>query len=146
MITTKTGTYFESKVRRDGVMENGQQAKLNELYAVSAESFTECEAKVTEHVGQYTQGELEVLTEARAKYHEVFLSDKCGEDAFYKVQVAFITLDEVSGKEKKTKASYLVQGDSVEAAKKNVDEVMSQTMVDYKIVSVGECAVIDVVE
>ena len=122
------------------------KAKLNELYAVQAVSFTDCEAKIVGYVSSFAQGEVEVLTEQRAKYKEVFLSDNADEDIFYKVQVAFITLEEVSGKEKKQKVTYLVQGNSVESAKKNVDEVMSQSMVDYKIVSVGECAIVDIVE
>ena len=146
MITTKTGNYFESKIRRSGVLEDGTEAKLNELYAVSASTFTDCEAKIIGFVSQFAKGDIDVLTEVRAKYKEVFLSGNADEDAFYKVQVAFITLDEVSQKEKKQKVTYLVQGNSVESAKRNTDEVMSQSMVDYKIVSVGECAVIDIVD
>lgn len=146
MITTKTGNYFESKIRRSGVLEDGTEAKLNELYAVSASTFTDCEAKIIGFVSQYAKGDIDVLTEVRAKYKEVFLSDEADEDAFYKVQVAFITLDEVSQKEKKQKVTYLVHGNSVESAKRNTDEVMSQSMVDYKIVSVGECAVMDIVD
>lgn len=143
---TVSGIFFESKIRRDGVLEDGSSARLNELYVVKSQSFTDCEAKMTGYVSHLTDGEFEVLTEARAKYREVFLSDNAEEDIFYKVQVAFITLDEVSGKEKKTRVCYLVQGNSVESAKKNIDDMMSQSMADYKILSVGECAIVDIVE
>lgn len=144
MITTKTGNYFECKVRREGTLEDGTQAKLNELYAVSAESFTDCEAKMVKFISSYSN-DVEVLTEVRAKYKEVFLTDN-PDDMFYKVQVSFITIDDASGKEKRTKVCFLVQGSSVETAKKNVDEVMASSAADYKIISVGECAIVDIVE
>ncbi len=37
-----------------------------------------------------------------------------------------ITIDEKSNKEKKTKVRYLVQGDTIEKARKNVDEIMGK--------------------
>lgn len=146
MITTKSGIYFESKARVERITEDGTQAKINELYAVNAQSFTECEARVVNYVSQYSQGEYEVLTEQRAKYKEIFFSDKDDEDIFYRVKVAFITLDEVSGKEKKSRVDYLVQGSSVQTAKNNVDEVLGQSMADWKILSVSECNIVDVID
>ena len=146
MITSKTGTYFESKARRQGFLENGQEAKINELYAVRADSFTECETRMSSYVSEIAQGEFNILTEQIAKYSEIFFSDKDDEDIFYRVNVAFITLDERSGKEKKTRVSYLVQANSVQTAKNNVDEVMSQSMVDYKITSVVETNIVDVID
>ena len=146
MIKTKSSIYFESKIRREGILENGQQAKLNELYVVDSLSFTECESRITNYIAQFSQGEFEVLTEQRAKYKEIFFSDKEDEDIFYRVNVTFITIDEHSCKEKKTRVSYLVQANSVQTAKNNVDEVMSQSMSDYKITSVVETNIVDVVD
>lgn len=146
MITTKSGNYFESKIRREGVLENGQQAKLNEMYVVRADTFTETESRITSYAGQYFQGEFEVLTEVKAKYKEIFFSDNAEDEIFYKVCVAFITLDEVSGRERKSKVFYLVQGSSVESARKNVEEVMNGTMTDYKIVSLAETNIVDYIE
>lgn len=145
MITTKTSDYFESKVRLEKVTENGTQAKFNELYVVDSVNFTECEAKVTKYVSQYTQGEFEVLTEVRAKYREIYFSDNTDEDLFYKVKVDFLTTDEV-GKIKHSKVDILVQGNSIESAKKNVDEVLDKGMMDYKIQSVIETPIQDVIE
>ena len=146
MITSKTGSFMESKVRVERVMENGETGKINELYVVSAASFTECESKMNAYIPQYTQGEFNILTEAYAKYKEIFLSDDTSEDIFYKVKVEFITIDEKTSREKKTKVEYLVQASSVESAKKNVDEGMGGSMVDYRILSVSETAILDLVE
>ena len=59
--------------------------------------------------------------------------------------MAFITLDERSGKERKQKVTYLVQGSTIDSAKKNLDEVMSQGMSDYSVESIHETAIVDVV-
>ena len=146
MITTKNGMFFETKIRREGILENGTQAKLNELYVVRADSFTETEARITEYVSSFASGEFEVLTEARAKYREIFLSDKEDESIFYKAVVAFITLDEKSGKEKKSRVNYLVRADSIEAAKKHIDEAFTDSMTSYVIQSVGETSIVDIVD
>ena len=125
--------------------EDGTTAKFVALFVVEAMSFTECEARVTEHVASYASGEFEVQTEAKAPYREIFFSDDEAE-SWFKIKVDFITLDERTEKQKHSKVVYLVQASSIGAAKKNVDEVMSGSMIDYKIVSLTEVAVEDVIE
>lgn len=65
---------------------------------------------------------------------------------WYKSKLQFITLDEKTGKEKRNSVYYLVEGCSLESARKNIDEVMGGTMIDYVIVSVSETSFIDVFE
>lgn len=143
---TKKGMFFESKVRLEKLNEEGLQVKFVELYVVDAMSFTECESKVTEYVSQYASGEFEVLTESKAAYGEIFFSEKEDENLFFKIKVDFITLDEKSGKQKHSKSVYLVQGKNVETAKKNLDEVFNDTMIDYKVVAVSETTIADFIE
>lgn len=143
---TISGIFFEGKVRLEKVTEDGMMAKFNELYAVNAMSFSETESKLNGYVSQYVQGEFEVLTEVRAKYREIFFSESEEETLFYKVKVDFITLDEHSGKERHSKVDYLVQASSIESAKKNVDEVMGDSVSDYRILSVVETAIADYIE
>lgn len=90
--------------------------------------------------------EMEVTAIKIASYKEVFFSDADKDDKFYKVRCNFITLDEKSGKEKKTAVDYLVQAATVEGARKNLDEAMSGTMIDYVIVSVIETNIMDMFE
>ena len=65
---------------------------------------------------------------------------------WYKVRLQFITIDEKSGKEKRTPATYLVQGASVNNAAENTVEALHGTMMDYVITSVAEQPIIDVFE
>ena len=55
-------------------------------------------------------------------------------------------IDEKTDKEKKTAVNYLVQGSSLENARKNIDEVMGGTMIDYVIAAVAETSIMDVFE
>ena len=139
----KQGMFFESKVRLEKVTEDCMQVKFVELYVVDAMTFTECEAKVNEYVSQYASGEFEVLTECKAAYGEILFSEKEDESLFFKIKVDFITIDEKSGKEKHSKSVYLVQGDNVETAKRNLDAVFSGSMIDYKVVAVSETTIAD---
>lgn len=141
---TIQGTFFESKVRREALTEDGTQAKINSLYVIDAMSFSECEARVTEFVASYASGEFEVLTETRAPYKEIIFSEDC--EMWYRVKVAFITLNEKTGKQKKTKETYLVQANTIDGAKKNFDEMMKGTMIDYVIEGLHESAIEDIVE
>ena len=142
----KGGIYFESKVRRETVTEDGTPAKVVSLYVIDALSFTECESRVTEFVSSFTSGEFEVLTEARAAYGEIIFAEDETSDKWYKLRCVFVTIDEKSGKQKKNKYTYLVQAATIDGAKRNFDEAMKGTMIDYYIDGIHEVAVEDIVE
>lgn len=83
------------------------------------------------------------------KHFNETLEDKVlnGSDTrWYKSKLQFITIDERSAKEKKTSVYYLVEGCSLENARKNIDEVMGGTMIDYTISAVSETSIMDVFE
>ena len=85
----------------------------------------------------------------RKKGMEVYergLEDYSTDARWYKVKLHFITIDEKSGKEKRTTVTYLVQGVSVNNAAENTVEALHGTMMDYVITSVAEQPIIDVFE
>ena len=49
-------------------------------------------------------------------------------------------------KEKRSNVYYLVEGCSLESARRNIDEVMGGTMIDYVVASVAETTIMDVYE
>lgn len=143
----KSATFYECKVRYEKTMENGEQKKVTETYVVDALSFTEAEGRIIEEMKPYvSDNEMDVTAIKIAQYKDVLFSDADKDDKFYKVRCNFITLDEKSGKEKKTAVDYLIQAATVESARKNLDEAMSGTMIDYVIVSVIETSIMDVFE
>ena len=65
-------------------------------------------------------------------------------DKFFRAKLVFITLDEKSGKEKKTSQNILIQASDLRDAIKRLDEGMKGSMLDYTIASITETAIMDV--
>ena len=143
---SKTSEWFECKVQYEKVMEDGRQKKVTELYTVDALSFTDAEARIIEEMSAYISGEYEVKDIKKAKYKEIWLSDDVSADRYYKAKLQFITLDEKSGKEKRSNFVSLVEASTVNNAIKGIDEVMGKTAIDYTSVEAKETKIIDVIE
>ena len=143
---SRTANWFECKIRYEKTMEDGLQKKVTEAYVVDALSFSEAEEKIIEEMSSYISGEFNVTDIKKAAYGEIFFSDSDEADKWYKAKLQFITLDEKSGKEKRSSVNYLVQAGSFNGAVKNLDEVMGGTMIDYVIVAMAETTLMDVFE
>lgn len=134
--------WFECKVSYEKTLENGMQKKVTEPYLVDALSFTEAEARITEEIRPYINGEFVIADIKRARLSELFFNDNG--DRFFKAKVCFITLDEKSGTEKKTAVQMLAQASSLRDALQVVYKGMEGTLADYFIASLAETAIMDV--
>lgn len=143
---SKTSSWFETKVRYEKLMEDGQNKKVIEAYTVDALSFSEAESTITKEMSNYISGEFEVKAIAPSAYREIFFSDVDADDKWFKTRLSFITIDDKTEKEKRSIVTYLVQAHSVNSAVKHIDEMMDNTMIDYEIVSVNETKIMDVFE
>lgn len=137
-------TWFECKIRYEKVMENGMQKKVTEPYLVDALSFTEAEARIIKEMTPFITGEFSVSDIKRANYSELFPSEEESADRWFSCRLEFITLDEKSGAEKKTKTNVLVQAADLRDAMKKLDEGMKGTMAEYNAVCIKETALMDV--
>ncbi|PTL34658.1 phage tail protein [Prevotella sp. oral taxon 376] len=142
----RTSEWFETKVRYNKTTEDGQTKKVTEAYTVEALSFSEAESAITEEMSHYVSGEFDVKAITRAPYGEIFFSDADSDDRWYKAKLAFIAIDEKTEKEKRSNVVYLVQAASLDKARLYVKEVMSNTMIDYEVVSISETPLFDVFE
>ena len=143
---SRTANWFLCKIRYEKTMEDGLQKKVTELYVVDAMSFTEAEARIIEEMSAYISGEFEVVEIDRCVFKEIFFSEEGMADKWYKSKLQFIVIDEKTEKEKRTNVYFLVQGTSLENARKNIDEVMGGSMIDYIISSVSVTKIMDVFE
>lgn len=140
-------TWFECKVAYEKMMEDGNEKVVNETYTVDALSFTEAEGRIIDEMAAYASNDLRIVDISRAKYGEIFFSDNDEDDLWFKVRLAFITIDEKTQKEKRTYATYLVQANSLERARKYTDKAMGgTTMNDYELKSLSETKILDVFE
>lgn len=136
--------WFECRARYDKMQENGAVKKVNEPYLVDALSFSEAEARFIEKITPFISGEFTVTVAKRTKISEIFFDDSDYADKWYLVKVNFITLDEKSGKKKKSPCLFLVQAGDFENALGRFQDGMKGTMADYRIASISETPIMDV--
>lgn len=137
--------WFETTIAFDKVMENGETKKVAEVVTINAMSFAEAEAKAIEEYAAYTVGDFDVTAIKIAKYGSVFVpQDSTTTPTYYTTKLAFITVDENTAKEKRSIVQYLVGATNLEDARKTIENVMKQTMIDYVFVGVTESKVIEV--
>lgn len=134
--------WFECTIRFDKIMPNGISKKVSERYLVDSISFTEAEARIIEEIRPFISGEFTVADIKRARLSEVFFNENG--DLYYKIKINFLTIDEQSGREKKTPAYMLVQASTIDEAKDNLSEAMKGTMADYVVESIKETKIVDV--
>jgi hypothetical protein len=143
---SRTSIWFECKVKYEKVQEDGLQKQVVEQYVVNALSFSEAEARITEMMAKYISGEFNVVDIKQAPYKEVFFAEDGTSERWYKVKLDFITLDEKSEKEKRSRVIYLVNASNLNSAIKNTDDVLSGTMIDYDAASITDTKLLDVFE
>ena len=83
---SKTTSWFETKVRYDKTMEDGQNKKVTEAYTVEALSFSEAESAITKEMSHYISGEFDVKAITPAAYGEIFFSDADNDDKWFKAR------------------------------------------------------------
>lgn len=134
--------WFECKVRYDKMMENGLVKKVNEPYLVDALSFTEAESRIIKEQTPFISGDFSVSAVKRTKISEIFRDDTA--DKWYLAKVAFITIDEKTGAEKRAVSQILVAGSDFKNAYDNFVDGMKGTMGDFELVSLNETPLMDV--
>lgn len=142
---TRTAVWYETTVRYERQKDDNNNI-TTEAYAVDALSFAEAEQRITEEMEPYCSGEFDVKKIAIAPYTEVFFSEDEGDDKFFRATVAMITLDERTGKEKKTNVNFLVQAKNIETARRYVVDAFPNKQIDYEINRLVETKILDVFE
>ena len=136
--------WFECKVRYDKTLENGLIKKVTETYLVDALSFTEAEKRFIEEITPFMMGEFIVTDIKRARISELFDSEDLSDDRWFRARIAYITLDEKTGVEKRTAQNVLIQANDFHKAINRLDEGMKGTLGEWVIVTVTETTIIDV--
>lgn len=137
----RTGKYFEVSAKLTRTQDDGEEKRVKETIVVEAESFGDAEEKA---LTEYDGYDVDIVSVSIAPYKEVLFSKDGNDDKFYKAKVDFISLDEKTGKEQRTKVVYLVQASSLSRALAYIDKVMKETMIDYVSVAATGTSVEDV--
>ena len=129
-------SYIETAARFERMTEDGKVKKVTERFLVDALSCIEAESRTIEELTPYVSGDLEVTANKKVNISEVMGDKECGR--FWLVKVAFITIDERSGAEKRNISQILVGAPDFTNAVENFNDGMNGTMADFEIVSVAE--------
>lgn len=140
---TKTATFYECGVRYDKIAEDGSTKKVTEQYIVDALSFTEAESRIIEEMSPYINGEFDVVTIKRTRYSE-FVDNPKAVVSYYKVKIAWVTIDEKTEKEKKTAVYWLVPANNINEARTIVMEQLGSSTIDFEIKTLDETKYVDV--
>jgi hypothetical protein len=134
--------WFEVKVKYEKIDERGAVKKVTEPYLVDALTFTEAEARAIQELEPYLSGEFIISNIARANYTDIFPFDDG--DRWFKCKIAYISIDEEAGTEKRKTSYVLVQANDVKHAWDNLTKAMADSVVDYEVNSIQETAIMDI--
>lgn len=141
------GRWFETTVSYVKEIEDGVCKVAKELYTIEAYDFGTAEKQIEKDLCGENQDETswQVLTITPAAYGSVLFSDDTTEEKWFKAKVAFSIVDESTGKKKRTD-TFLVQGRSIDTARKNVEDALRYLSVDWTVTAIVETKILDVFE
>lgn len=133
--------FYEIKIARNGVADNGKIKRLTELYIVEALSAFEAITKFEKEIAAYyPDHEIEVVKKTR--YSEVVHED-LPDASFYHVKLNTLSVDERTGKEKKSPIYILVYADGFDDAKARVDNHIKGWMCDVESATISQNKFVD---
>ena len=135
-------TWFECTAKYIKMDENGHEKKASETYLLDAISFTEAESRIFKELQTMVSAEFTVSKIAKTRITEIIPSDTG--DRWYKAKVTFITVDEESGKEKRTSQMVLVFSNDIKEAYDQIIQAMHGMMADFVISGINESTILDV--
>lgn len=113
---------------------------VNENYLIDAVNFSDAETGINKEMEPFITGEFSVEAIKKSRINEVLISEG---EIMYKARVAFISLDEEKGVEKKSTTIMLVNADNVDQAYKNITELMTGAVTDYEVEGITDSKLMD---
>lgn len=140
-----TNNWYIVSVSCEKTLDNGTRKKVTEKYLVDAMTPSEAELRFIKTFGEFFS-EFKVKSISEESISEMFYADGLDQVRWYKAVVAFISLDEKTGTEKKRKSNMYVQAPSFKSALVNLNNGMKGTMSDWEVSSITETPVVDVIK
>lgn len=134
-------TLYECVVRYMRTTETGLVKKVNELYLVQADDFSDAEARMIYYIkGYVTEGDIEIKSIKKSKITETLE----GEGSFFKCKLVYLSIDEKTAKKKKTYIYILVQANDIKYAHSLIEKYNADNIID-SISNIDETNFMDVI-
>ncbi len=134
--------WFDCKVVYYKEDDKGKRKRVTESYLVEAFNFSQAEDRISEQVAPFILGEFTVNGLRKASINEIFPNNEG--DKLYKCKVSFMSIDEVSAKEKKINSIILVFGTDLANALEHLTDNLKECMDVYEVVSITETPYLDI--
>lgn len=134
---------FVVKCRYEKTLENGLMKSVTEQYLVSALTCSDAETIVAENLLPY-YSDMEISSVQEKRISEVIENTEA--ETFYLAKIAYITLDEKSGNEKKTPCNWLVKAADFADAHEIVKRTIDKSMSDIEVLSLSKTNIVDYYE
>lgn len=137
--------FYECTVKYDKTQENGVVKTTTEKYMVEAISFADAENRFIEEITPFVSGEYDINPIRRLIVGDIFESDDPEADRWFKSKLAFITIDEKTGIEKKSPQIVYVRAKDFDDARNTIQEGMKGTLADWEKSAIQETTIMDVI-
>ena len=138
--------YYECTIKYDKTLETGLLKKVSEKYLVFALNFSDAETRFAEYMARFVSGEFDVTAIRRLPVAEIFESDQASADRWFRAKLAYITLDERTGKEKRTMQEFMVHAVDFDDARDTIEKCMRGTLGDWVNVQLSETQIMDLID
>lgn len=123
-------------------MDNGSLKRVSESYLVSAQTFTDAEARIHEELGQIIRGEFIVTRIKHENIHDIVSFDDS--DIWCKCIVKYDNLDSETELSKTITQNFLVTASSVKEATERISDHLKGFLHDFEIVMTKKTRIIEV--
>lgn len=132
--------YYEIKLVRFGIDDNGKEKKFTESYIVKATFIYEALTKFEEDIlKEYP--EHEIVSVKKLAYSDVLYAGT--ENPYYRVKFNTITVDDKTGKDKRVPDFILIQASDIDEAKASYERYVENYVLDTILESVSETKIVD---
>lgn len=123
---------FDVKTQYRFINDHGSDKTVRPIWVINALSITEALTetfKLSEELGGIS--DFDIINIGNSKYSECLKSDTS--DYFYSAKVSFSTVDEISGKERKSKMRYLVPAGNIDQSKELINEYLKEVLIPWEL-------------
>ncbi len=132
---------FICTAKYDGVDPvTGKEGAVTEKYLFEAENYGHAEQRAYEQLEETIGVPFYVKDVKKANFSEVFVNEN---GIFHQAKVSFLSINDVTGKQKLVANNMLVNADNVKGAYDLLEDSLQGMTVDYKINSISESQIVE---
>lgn len=138
---------FNCKISYLKQAEDGSIYKKSEIYFVEALSFIEAETNLQKRLEELIP-EYNLLALSKVNISAVLALKEfeSTDNVYFKAKVAYKSVDEESGKEKKVVESFIVSAETVDIATKIINHQMQGSISNWEVPSIVKTNIVDIFE